>query len=107
MLTNPQPTKFDTNGAWINSTTGRPLSSTSPTLIFAIGGPDVDAVTYYYETSTSADRAPITWSSEGSDFVWTLWNGTEVVSVTQASTWVIVSLTKRFGAKPKLLLFSS
>jgi hypothetical protein len=86
MMENVQDTMFDTNAA-INATTGRPLSSVPQTLIFAIGGPDINGVTHYYEhTDVAADRAPVTWSEEGSNVIWRLRNGTVVVNVTQAST---------------------
>jgi outer membrane protein assembly factor BamB len=87
MLDLPQPTKFDTNAAWIDATSGRPLSSIPQTLIFTIGGPDINGVTHYYEhTDVTADRAPVTWSEEGSNVIWRVRNGTVVVNVTQAST---------------------
>jgi hypothetical protein len=86
MLDFEQPKKFDTNAAWIGSD-GRPLSSIPQTLIFSIGGSDINAVTHYYEhTDVTADRAPVTWSEEGSDVIWRYPNGTVVVNVTQAST---------------------
>jgi uncharacterized delta-60 repeat protein len=86
MVNNTQPSMFDTNAA-VNATSGRPLSSVPQTLIFAIGGPDINGVTHYYEhTDVTADRAPVTWSEEGSNVIWRLRNGTVVVNVTQAST---------------------
>jgi subtilisin family serine protease len=85
MLNNAQPCMFDTDAAI--DVKGRPVGDWP--LILTIGGPDINAVSHYYEhTGVAADRAPVTWSEEGSDVVWRYPNGTEVVRVTQASTAV-------------------
>jgi hypothetical protein len=87
MLVNPQPSIFDTNSTWINQTSGRPFGWIPSDVIFAVGGPDINAVAHYYEhTDVGADRAPVTWSEEGSDVIWRYPNGTVVANVTQAST---------------------
>jgi parallel beta-helix repeat protein len=84
MVNNTQPCIFDTNAA-VNATNGRPAGDWP--LIFAVGGPDINAVAYYYEhTGVAADRAPVTWSEEGSNVIWRVQNGTVVANVTQAST---------------------
>jgi hypothetical protein len=83
MVNNTQPSMFDTNSSV--DVNGRPGGAWP--LIFTIGGPDINSVSHYYEhTDVAADRAPVTWSEEGSDVVWRFANGTEVVRVTQAST---------------------
>jgi basic membrane protein A len=83
MVNNTQPSIFDTNAAV--DANGRPVGDWP--LILTIGGPDINAVSHYYEhTDVAADRAPVTWSEEGTDVVWRYPNGTEVVRVTQAST---------------------
>jgi hypothetical protein len=84
MLVNAQPSKFDTNSAAVDSS-GRPIGSWS--IVFGIGGSDVDAVTHYYEnTGAGADRAPVTFSVSGSNLVWTDRNGIVVLTVPQSST---------------------
>jgi hypothetical protein len=86
MLVNAQPSKFDTNSAVVDSS-GRPVGSWS--IVFGVGGPDVDAVTHYYEfTGVLADRAPVTWSVSGGSWVWTDRNGVTVLSVPESSTAV-------------------
>jgi hypothetical protein len=83
MVNNTQPCMFDTNSS-VNAN-GRPGGAWP--LIFTIGGPDINGVTHYYEhTNVTADRAPVTWSEEGSNVIWRVQNGTVVVNVTQAST---------------------
>jgi hypothetical protein len=83
MVNNAQPCMFDTNSSV--DANGRPGGAWP--LIFTIGGPDINSVTHYYEhTDVAADRAPVTWSEEGTDVIWRFANGTEVVRVTQAST---------------------
>jgi kumamolisin len=83
MLINGHPSKFDTNPAVVDSS-GRPIGSWS--IVFAIGGPDVNAVTNYYETTgTAADRAPVSESVSGSNYVWTDRNGVVVLTDPQSS----------------------
>jgi glucose/arabinose dehydrogenase len=86
MLVNAQPSKFDTNAAFVDSS-GRPVGSWM--IVFGVGGPDVDAVTYYYEnTGVVAERAPVTWSTSGSNWVWTDRNGVTVLTVPRSSTTI-------------------
>jgi len=88
MLDNAQPTKFDTNTAWIDTTTGRPLASIAPTVIFSVGGPGINAVSYYYENTPTGffeDRAPITFSMNATHYKWTQLSGNEVLAVLRSS----------------------
>jgi hypothetical protein len=86
MLSNTQQYSFDTNTNYVDSS-GRPIGSWS--LVVSVGGPLSNAVTHYYETtSTVADRAPLTISLVGSNWVWTTWNGTQVASVPASSVAV-------------------
>jgi subtilisin family serine protease len=88
MLDEDQLVVFDTNTACIGSN-GRPLATISRRVIISVGGPDINSVAHYYEQSNvTADRAPVTWSEEGSDVIWRVRNGTVVVNVTQSSTSV-------------------
>jgi hypothetical protein len=83
MVDNAQPSMFDTNSSV--DANGRPGGAWP--LIFTIGGPDINSVSHYYEhTDVTADRAPVTWSEEGSNVIWRVGNGTVVANVTQAST---------------------
>ena len=83
MLTNSQPTVFDTNTGYVASN-GRP--TTTIPLIFVIGGGDVNAVTNYYETTSSIlEQTPLTWSQIGSNWVWTDRGDTQVASVSTSS----------------------
>jgi kumamolisin len=82
MLTNSQPTVFDTNTGYVASN-GRP--TTSIPLLFVIGGGDVNAVANYYETTTVAEQAPLTVTQVGSNYVWTNRAGTQVASVPTSS----------------------
>ena len=85
MMTNVQDTMFDTNAA-INATSGRPLSSIPQTLIFSIGGPGINSVSHYYETTSNAlDRAPIRFSMNATHYIWTRRNGTEVFAAWRSS----------------------
>jgi hypothetical protein len=82
MLVNTQPSMFDTNA--IIDANGRPTGDWP--IIFTIGGPGINAVSHYYETtSTTADRAPITFSFSGSNYVWTDQNGNVVETVARSS----------------------
>jgi len=84
MLTNPQPTVFDDNSAYVNTATGRP-TTTAP-LIFVIGGDGVNEVTNYYEvTSNPADQAPLTVSEVNGNYVWMNRTGMQVASVPASS----------------------
>jgi len=86
MLVNPQPSIFDTNSTWINSTSGRPFSSIPPDLIFSIGGPGINSVSHYYETTTNmTDKAPITFSMNATHYIWTDRNGNQVLAVLRSS----------------------
>jgi len=88
MLLNNQPTVYDTNTGFVNGSTGRPLTGSYST-IFVVGGPDVNAASYYYQTTgVDADRAPVSSSVAGSNYVWTDRNGTQVLSVPQSSNAV-------------------
>jgi hypothetical protein len=80
-------TIFDTYSGLIDQSTGRPYNGYS--VIFSVGGPDVNAVTHYYETtSTAADRAPITETFPGSNIVFTDRDGNPILTVPQSSTAV-------------------
>jgi len=84
LLTNNQSFIFDTNPMAVNSSSGRPIGTY--TTIFSIGGPDVNAVTSYYEkTSLTGDRASLLFSVAGGNDVWTDMNGTVVWTVPQSS----------------------
>jgi len=86
MLANPQPSIFDTNSTWINATTGRPFSSIPPDLIFSIGGPGINSVSYYYENTTNmTDRAPIRFSMNATHYIWTNRTDDEVLAVLRSS----------------------
>jgi len=83
MLDQPQQTVYDTNPTYIDSN-GRPVGNWI--YIFAVGGPLANAVTHYYETtSTAAERAPLTFSSSGGNFIWTDKNGVVVETISQSS----------------------
>jgi len=84
MLTNPQPTVFDDNTAYVDTSTGRP-TTTAP-LIFVIGGDGVNMVTNYYETTSNpADQAPLTVSEVNGNYMWTNRTGMQVASVPASS----------------------
>jgi len=86
MLGEDQLTVFDTNPTWIDMTTGRPLMASGVNLIAAIGGPGINAVSHYYETTAdTVDRAPITFSMNATHYIWTDWNGSEVLAVLRSS----------------------
>jgi len=94
MLNNTQPDIFDTNPA-VNVTTGRPAGDWP--LIFSLGGPGINAVSYYYETtSTQLDRAPVTFSMNATHYVWTDKNDQEVLAVLRSSCSVPPGTTDVF-----------
>jgi len=83
MIVNSQPSMFDTNTA-INATSGRPSGDWD--LIFSIGGPGINSVSYYYETtSATADKAPIRFSMNATHYVWTNRTDDEVLAVLRSS----------------------
>jgi hypothetical protein len=87
MLDTSQLTVFDTNTAYVDTSTGRPIGDWP--LIFSVGGPLSNAVTYYYEHATTpADKAPVKLSIPPGDYAWTDRNGVEVARVSQSSTSV-------------------
>jgi len=83
MLSNSQPTEFDTNTAFLNSS-GYPIIGGYST-IFVIGGPLINAASHYYQTAntTTADAAPVALTSVGTNYVWTDKNRTVVLSYLQ------------------------
>jgi thermitase len=88
MLNNAQPCMFDTDAAI--DVKGRPVGDWP--LIFSIGGPDINAVTHYYESpSNVSDRAPIKFGYNSTYFYWSFTkNGTKVPgsSILQSDTAV-------------------
>jgi hypothetical protein len=110
MLVNTQPSKFDTNAAFVDSS-GKPIGSWS--IVFGVGGPDVNAVTHYYENAgVMADRAPVSDSVSGGNWVWTDRNGVTVLTVPQSSTAVppgssdvfVIQVLKDSGGRLVVLL---
>ena len=82
MSNNTQPSVFDTSTAIMAS--GRPIGDWP--LIFAIGGPGINSVSYYYETtSVVEDRAPVTFSMNATHYVWTNQTDDEVLAVLRSS----------------------
>jgi len=86
MLSNTQPYSFDTNPSYVDSV-GRPIGPWP--LIISVGGPLINSVTHYYETtSTVGDRAPVSISLSGSNWVWTARNGTTIATVPASSVTI-------------------
>ena len=84
MLTTNQLYSFDTNTGYVASS-GRPLVGGYST-IFVIGGRLANAVAYYYETtSVVGDRAPVSFGTSGTNYVWTDKNGTVALTVPEST----------------------
>ena len=87
MLTNPQPTEYDTNAAWVTQATGRPAAAVNT--VFVIGGDLINAASNYYQTTSfTLDRAPVGLTISGGNYIWTDRNGTTVLTIPQSSTAV-------------------
>jgi len=87
MLTNNQPTVFDTNTAYVASS-GKPIAAANTT-VFVIGGGLINAASHYYQTtSVVGDQGPVALRSSPSNYTWSDRNGTQVLLVPLSSTAV-------------------